>query len=78
MDAVRYALDKVDEAERAVFSLKLFAMNEREKTYYKKRVALEQTISAISEIHEAFRQLVEKMMDVSDTLEPFYEEGGDR
>lgn len=78
MDAVRYALDKVDEAERAVFSLKLFAMNEREKTYYKKRVALEQTIPTISEIHEAFRQLVEKMMDVSDALEPFYGEGGDR
>jgi len=78
MDAVRYAMDKVDEAERAVFSLKLFALDEREKTYYKKRVALEKAIPAISEIHEAFRQLVEKMMDVSDTLEPFYEEGGDR
>ena len=78
MDAVRYAMDKVDEAERAVFSLKLFAMDEREKTYYKKRVALEKAIPTISEIHESFRQLVEKMMDVSDALEPFYGEGGDR
>ena len=78
MDAVRYAMDKVDEAERAVFSLKLFAMSEREKTYYKKRVALEQTIPAISEVHEGFKALVDKMMDISDTLEPFYEEGGDR
>lgn len=78
MDAVRYALDKVDEAERAVFSLKLFLSEERGRTCYKRRQTLTEALAAVSEAHEACKALVEKLMDISDAVSPLYEEGGDR
>lgn len=81
MEEIRYALDAIDTAERAVFSLKLATISERDKAYYKKRIALDKVLPDIADIHSRFQELVDKMMDISDALAPFYapiEEGGDR
>lgn len=75
MEELRYALDKVDEAERAVFALKLAIRDEIRRSAHKKRDALLSEELPVETVHRSLKTIITDIMDISDRLSPFYETG---
>lgn len=77
VEELRYALDKVDEAERAVFALKLAIRDEIRRSAHKKRDALLSEELPVETVHRSLKTIITDIMDISDRLAPFYDNDND-